>query len=320
MLLRITYQSPEITISFDQDNSLLTFAMSGNEDASTDSFRGYYKAVWQCDFLADFIEPQSLPGSQYKVIIAPWHLIGKKETCDKLRQFVEAGGTLLLETAFGMYDERMIFNPVIPPYGLDEAFGYREGESYYIQGGGQAANPDLILGNKTAKMQSIPASERVYLDGHLDFTAPITTKVQANTFLTPITTSSGTVIAKYETTPVAAMKKKLGKGQVYYFGTNLGASIEAGDDGGIELVRSILKGVLQPAVTADKVRPRLIEGPNRSLLVVCNTGAEDESATIRLPARFRRATDLYSNEAQNVQDNSIRIVVPYEGVSVLRLE
>ena len=112
---------PEIAILFDQDNSLLTFAMTGNEDASTDSFRGYYKALWQCDFLADFIEPQSLPGNQYKVIIAPWHLIGKKETCDKLRQFVEAGGTLLLETAFGMYDERMIYNPVIPPYGLDEA-------------------------------------------------------------------------------------------------------------------------------------------------------------------------------------------------------
>ena len=34
---------------------------------------------------------------------------------------------------------------------------------------------------------------------------------------------------------------------MYYFGTNLGASIEAGDDGGIELVRGILKGVLQPA-------------------------------------------------------------------------
>ena len=90
---------------------------------------------------------------------------------------------------------------------LAEAFGYREGESYYIQGGGESANPDLILGNKTAKMQSIPASERVYLDGHLDFTAPVATKVQANTFLTPLTVSSGTVIAKYGTTPVASMKK-----------------------------------------------------------------------------------------------------------------
>jgi hypothetical protein len=310
---------PEVAILFDQDNSLLTFAMAGNEDASTDSFRGYYKALWECDFLVDFVEPQSLAGSSYKVIIVPWHLIGKKETCAQLRQFAEAGGTLLLETGFGMYDERMIFNPVIPPYGLAEAFGYLEGESYYIQGGGESANPDLILGNKTAKMPSIPASERVYIDGSLTFTSPIGVTVQAHTFLTPVTTSSATVIAKYGTTPVATMKK-VGKGQVYYIGTNLGASIESGDDAGIELLRTIFSGVVQPTVTARKVRPRLIEGPTRSLLVVCNPGADDELANIRIPARYRKATDLYSNEVHTLPANDLSIVVPFEGVSVLRLE
>ena len=83
--------------------------------------------------LADFIEPQSLRNSQkYKLIIAPWHLIGKKETCDRLRHFVEAGGTLLLETGFASYDEHMVFNPVVPAFGLAEAFGYREQESLYM--------------------------------------------------------------------------------------------------------------------------------------------------------------------------------------------
>lgn len=310
---------PEIAILFDQDNALLTFAMTGDEDPSTESFRGYYKALWHCDFTADFIEPQSLPGNHYKVIIVPWHLIGKKETCAQLQQFVEGGGTLLIETGFGMYDERMIFNPVIPPYGLADAFGYREGESYYIQGGGESANPDAALGTKTSKMQNIPASERVYLDGHLDFTVPVELSVQANTFLTPLTVTTGTVIAKYGSTPVASMKK-VGRGQVYYFGTNLGASIESGDDRGIELIRGILGGVLEPAITAEKVRPRLIEGSSRSLLVVLNPGAEDELASIRLPARYKQATDLYSNASVTVRENVIQLTVPFEGVSVLRLE
>jgi beta-galactosidase GanA len=62
--------------------------------------------------LVDFIEPQSLLTSEkYKIIIAQWHLIGKKETCDRLRQFVEAGGTLVLETGFASYDEHMVYNP-----------------------------------------------------------------------------------------------------------------------------------------------------------------------------------------------------------------
>jgi beta-galactosidase GanA len=78
------------------DNALLTFAMSGKEDASTKSFAGYYKALWNSDVLVDFIEPQSRRNAgKYKVVIAPWRLIGKQETCDRLRQFVEAGGTLL---------------------------------------------------------------------------------------------------------------------------------------------------------------------------------------------------------------------------------
>ena len=51
---------PEVALLFDQDNSLLTFAMSGDEDASTESFRGYYKALWNCDHWVDFIEPASL--------------------------------------------------------------------------------------------------------------------------------------------------------------------------------------------------------------------------------------------------------------------
>ena len=43
---------------------------------------------------------------------------------------MENGGTLILETAFGLFDEKCFYNPVIPPYGLAEAFGYREKENY----------------------------------------------------------------------------------------------------------------------------------------------------------------------------------------------
>ena len=42
--------------------------------------------------------------------------------------------------------------------------------------------------------------------------------------------------------------------------------------------------------------------------------------TSRLPARYQRATDLYSNQTHAVRENAIELVVPFEGVSVLRLE
>ncbi len=55
---------------------------------SVNSFRGYYKALWNMDLWADFIEPPTLEKSDYKVVIAPWHIMGKKATSEALLQFV----------------------------------------------------------------------------------------------------------------------------------------------------------------------------------------------------------------------------------------
>jgi beta-galactosidase GanA len=107
----------EVAILTDQGNSILTCAMAGREDVSAQSFRGYYKALWHMDLWVDFIEPTGLSKTNYKVVIAPWHLIGKRETCERLRGYVERGGTLILEGAFGLLDECCLCNPVISSLG-----------------------------------------------------------------------------------------------------------------------------------------------------------------------------------------------------------
>jgi beta-galactosidase len=302
--------SPEVAVVVDIDNALLTFAMSGKEDASTKSFAGYYKALWNSDVLVDFIEPQSLANSdKYKVIIAPWHLIGKKATCDYLRQFVEGGGILLLETGFASYDEHMVYNPVVPAFGLAEVFGYREQESLYMMHNDIKDNP---------KPEDLPPSESVYIEGGLTFTEPIKATVKAHTFLTPIKVSSARVIASYESTPAAAVKK-VGKGQVYYFGTNLGASIEDGSREGIDLVREIVTQAVERVISSDKVRPRLIESTNGSLLIVFNDQITDQTEKIQVPSRYKTATNIYDNQSKTIHDGSVEVQVPFEGVCVFRL-
>jgi beta-galactosidase GanA len=303
--------APEVAVLVDIDNALLTFAMSGKEDTSTKSFAGYYKALWNSDVLADFIEPQSLRNSQkYRLIIAPWHLIGKKETCDRLRHFVEEGGTLLLETGFASYDDHMVYNPVVPSYGLAEVFGYREQESLFMMQDDE--------GRKSLKPDEMPASDRVYLEGQLSFMEPISASIKAHTFLTPITASSAKVIATYQGTPVAAAKK-VGKGEVYYIGTNLGASIEEGSQAGIDLIRAIAARSVQRIVTADGVRPRLLESSKGSLLIVFNDQVVDQSAEIRVPDRYMQATDVYGQETYTIQGGTLHVKVPFESVTVLQL-
>jgi beta-galactosidase len=296
---------PEVAVLTDQDNAILTYAMSGNETASTESFRGYYKALWHMDLWADFIEPTSLDKTNYKLIIAPWHLVGKKETCESLRRFVEAGGTLILETSFGLFDERFYLNPVIPPFGLADAFGYREQES--------------LMMNTETPPQPLPASDKIYYEPEMEFTQPVKISVKANTYLTPITLTSATAIATCQGQTVAAMKK-VGNGTVYYIGTNLGASITNGSQSGAELLKGIITPVVAPVVTSGKLRPRLIPGVSKSLLIVFNDTAEDLTDVIALPSHYHRATSIHTGEGAPVGQKGLLVMVPYQDVGVFLLE
>jgi len=300
----------EVALLTDQDNALLTYAADGNETPSTQSFQGYYKALWNIDLFVDFVEPRSLIGPNntahnYKVIIAPWHLIGKKTTLDALRSFVEAGGTLLIETAFGRYDEHAYYNLVVPPYGLDQVFGYREGDSLGV--------------NPRPRTKDVAASDNIYYDPEIAFTQPISARIKGHTFLTSVNLTSGEVIAQCDGLNVAT-RKKVGKGWVYYFGTNLGASITAGSDEGIELLRAIVTTSVQPAVVGGPLRPRLIVGKQRSLLVVFNDHPTQQSSTLKLPGQFKKATDLFTGISVSIVDGSMKLTVPAQDVNVLRLE
>ncbi|MFN8009103.1 MAG: beta-galactosidase [Terriglobia bacterium] len=310
---------PEVAILTDQDNALLTYAMSGQEDASTQSFRGYYRALWNLDLSADFIEPGSLKNPHYKVIIAPWCIIGKEEICIPLQRFVEAGGTLILETAFGLYDDRCFYNPVVPPHGLADAFGYREKESFYIQ---SPAGGDVVVSSSTAarnKAAEVAAEDQIYWGTEIEVTTPGFFRIMASTFLTPISLSSAQPTARCQGMVVGA-RKQVGKGQIHYLGTSLGGSIFAGCDAGIELLRALLSPVVKPPVTSYNLRPRLIQGSKRSLLLVFNDHTQDQSALLEIPPSFRRAMDVHTQQELAIEKNAIFVEVPHQDVKVIHLE
>ncbi|MGD0923544.1 MAG: hypothetical protein ABSA70_17545, partial [Terriglobia bacterium] len=96
--------------------------------------------------------------------------------------------------------------------------------------------------------------------------------------------------------------------------------IAAGNDNGIELLRAIVTRVVQPPVTSDKVRPRLIPGEKRSLLAVFNDATEDRAGVIKLPSTYTRATDLHRQAAVPIEQTGVRVAVPYQDVVVLLLE
>ncbi len=304
-LLKEYQPKPQVAILADQDNAILTYAMSGNEEASTQAFKGYYKALWNLDLWADFIEAASVEKASYKAILVPWHLMGKQATCETLRRYAEAGGTLVLETSFGLFDERCYANAVVPPLGLDAVFGYREKES--------------LMMNTEAPPVPLAPSDRIYYQPLISFTAPARVSLKANTYLTPVKLMGATAIATCEGLPVAAMKK-VGKGTVYYIGTSLGGSITAGNRGGVELLRGILSPLVKAEATAEKLRPRLIPGAKESLLAVFNESAEDTTDQIALRTRFRKAKNIHSGEEIPITEKGLRVTVPYQDAAVYLLE
>jgi hypothetical protein len=250
----------------------------------------------------------------YKVLIVPWHLIGKKATCEHLRRYAEGGGTLILETAFGLFDERCFCNPEVPPYGLSEVFGYREKESYYFQPKGERGPLADILGAAV-----LPQAEQIYDEPEIQFSEPLSIRVKARTFVTPIDITSATAIATCQSFTVAA-KKQVGKGQIFYIGTNLGASIAAGDEAGVELLRAILTPIVRPRVSSKTLRPRLIASAKRSLRVVINDTPRDETEGISHPAEYARANDIHSGKELRLENQRIQLTVPYEDAVVVQLD
>ena len=115
--------TPGVAVLYDPDTSLLDFAMEGNDQRVAESHRGYYRAIWESDHLANYVRPGDLHSLTPGLLIVPWHPIAKTDTIAGLREFLAHGGTVLLEARFGLFDEAMRYNPSVPPAGLAELFG-----------------------------------------------------------------------------------------------------------------------------------------------------------------------------------------------------
>ncbi len=304
-IIRDYHPKPQVAILYDPDNALLTFALAGKESNSIDSIRGYYKGFWNMDLLVDFIEPDALATGSYKAVVVPWHLVGKEATCTALRRYVESGGTLILEAAFGLYDEHFFYNPVVPPHGLAEFFGYREEHNLLVRD------------------QSLPTDESqddaIYYQPEVEFSEPARVRMKAHTFLTPIQIGSSRQIATSNGMPLGA-RKKVGHGEAFYIGTSFGAALLAGDAGALELFRTIIGLAAMPDVSAVNVRPRLIRGDSSSLLVVFNDNPQDQTARVHLPVEFKSAWNIHNGSSIPIRDHILEVAVPNEDVAVLKLD
>jgi beta-galactosidase GanA len=288
-----------VALLFDSDIPLMCFALDGDEEPSVESHVGYYRAVWEADLKADIIPPQYLSPEQYDVVIVPFYPLLVPETAAKLRTFVEAGGLLIAESGFGLYDYHGMAHTTVPPYGLDEVAGLQEAEPFYTDHDAPEALDEI---------QRAP---------WLTFSEPVSGQVRAHTYVTSLLLRGAEPIGSYGKITVGA-HYRFGQGEVYYFGTNLGGAICRGDIVAKQMVKTLLLKRVLPSMTGVKLRPRCVTGGDGALLVVVNEHDEAQTEVLTLPEGYGQVKDLLGERTLPLDDQRLSVTVPARDVAVFR--
>jgi len=290
--------------------------MEGNDDRVSESHRGYYDAIWESDIWARYVRPVDLDELPPSLLIVPWYLLGKQDTLAKLRTFLERGGTLLLEARFGLFDDALFHHAHVPPAGLVELFGYEEEEPYYQH---HDARAELSHDRADDRERSDSDADALYDGAEITVHAPVEGRFRAVTYLVPLRVLDAEPIAWCHGFPVG-VRKQVGKGTVYYFGTNLGAAIARGSTTAREIVRTLISSSTQREVVGHHLRPRLITSDCGVLLVVFNEGSGAKSDDLRLTGgSWTQARELDTGVILPIDANVLRVEVPAQDVRVFDL-
>ena len=127
----------EVAVIYDYDNIQALNAQVGlRKDKSfwEKLSQIHYEALLKSYVNVDVISADA-DFSQYKVITAPGLYMFKPQTAEKIRRFVEAGGSFVLTYYSGLVNENdlcfsgTLANPVFAPYSLNDVFGIKVKET-----------------------------------------------------------------------------------------------------------------------------------------------------------------------------------------------
>ncbi|MBQ4036994.1 MAG: beta-galactosidase [Clostridia bacterium] len=297
---------PQVSVLYDPDNSTLLWAMEETDQLYGDSFSGYCQALFECDVFAHYLTYDTIDDIREKVLIVPMCLTLRADVAEKIRKFVEEGGVLICDARMGLFDQRGFLQPILPSFGLHEAAGLREEESY-------CSDPSF----RPARNERWP--DEVYCGPVLTLNEPVQDTMTTAEFLSPLRLEGAEATGGWNGL-VTSAHHRYGRGEVWYFGTYAGVAIRRGDKGALRAVKALISRYTEPEVKGEALRPRLVKGDGRTLLCVFN---DDPYAThsdrIALPVPFTSAVSLFDGKKADVKDGILSLTVEGDDVAVFEL-
>ncbi|MFN8525907.1 MAG: beta-galactosidase [Chloroflexota bacterium] len=241
------------------ESQLFTYAQHGRTAMYTRAVRGAYRGFFENNIQADWVLIDDIDG--YDLLYLPFPVMLSQRTADRLRAWVEQGGTLISEGCPGYFGDGGHVGAAQPNLGLDALFGVRES---YVE-----FTPDLL--------------DDLHLSsGALD--------VPGGLYLQAYEPTTGTAAGQYQDGRVAVVDHTYGQGRTRLIGTFPGAGFGRGMDAQArEFFRELIRWAgREQHIRVDQsgVVARISEDGGQRYLWVVNHNRGSTRAMVEISPRF----------------------------------
>ncbi len=270
---------------------------------AVDSMSGYHRMLWEENMPVDVIH-EAFPGdlSRYKAVILPSPYAIDPALAESLKTYVQNGGTLISDPAFGLFDGEMVLSYAVPGFGFDAVFGARQ--------------EDL------RQAKTVPLADGRVLVGNMQ--KELYRNVTAN------------VLWRYEDGSPAVLCNAYGKGRAILCGVNVGLcysrrtliaddlhSTDAANSCALakELVLSLLAeaGVTPNPCTAPGVKCSLLAAPAGTAVILINSTCKPVNGSVPVGA-FAAARCVYNQAPVSLAGEQLHFSLLPDQSVVVRLD
>jgi len=284
----------EVGIVYVPETQLYTYAQQGSTAYYAQCMEGAYRGFFDGNIQADWVHIDDIDGCD--LLYIPFPVMLSQATADRLRAWVEAGGTLVCEGCPGYFGDRGRVGTTQPNLGLDALFGAREVDVEFT--------PDLLT------------DLRWNLNG---------TRAWGGLFMQAYEPTTGTPVGWYDDGRIAAVDHTYGRGRTRLMGTMPSAGHGAHPENGCaDLFADVLAyGAKRRHVHCSdpRIKARLHAGAGGTYLWVANPARRPLPVRLELSEAwgpFASARTLSGAEAQ-IEGRIVTLAAGARDVTVLAL-
>ena len=284
----------EVGIVYVPETQLYTYAQQGSTAYYAQCMEGAYRGFFDGNIQADWVHIDDIDGCD--LLYIPFPVMLSQATADRLRAWVEAGGTLVCEGCPGYFGDRGRVGTTQPNLGLDALFGAREVDVEFT--------PDLLT------------DLRWNLNG---------TRAWGGLFMQAYEPTTGTPVGWYDDGRIAAVDHTYGRGRTRLMGTMPSAGHGAHPENGCaDLFADVLAyGAKRRHVHCSdpRIKARLHAGAGGTYLWVANPARRPLPVRLELSEAwgpFASARTLWGAEAQ-IEGRIVTLAAGARDVTVLAL-